>query len=215
MPRHPSLITPALTELRLQLLVHAIKEARAGAVSKHEPAKGENEWTRGCVAYARTCFAFAEVAKDHPWLRVTQAGLSCTLSIEGEPVRFFCGEAEHPSGRSLRRAIEEAVSGGRLPFYQNELASEEEGWVWLMVIEPNGDGTAGRVVFLQANANHDTRNAWPVDFSNAAPPGDGRTNVRRMERDGVELPPPAVGVRPEIERAAGGAELPRRSDGGE
>ncbi len=58
-------------------------------------------------------------------------GLACTIFIEDEPIKFYRGDAEHPSERSLRRGLDQAILQGKLAFLEDEHTAETEGWFWL------------------------------------------------------------------------------------
>ncbi len=213
MASHPSEISPAFTTPRLKLLVSTIARVRGETLEGHEPEKGENPWTFGCRAYSRTCFAFAELSRsgEHPWLEVKVDGLSCTLGIEGEPIKFYCGEAERPNERSLRRGMDEAVLQGKFPFFQEELAGADDDWFWLMAIETREDGTAHRVAVLQANSKGDTRNTWFVPLEEDVL---ALAAVRPGPREGVDLSPPAVGPRWAAPRAVSSQDRDQDRGGG-
>lgn len=188
---HPTDVSPCLTIERLQLLADTIVAVRVDCLEGHEPEKGDSSWTFGCRAYGRTCFAFDKLARsgEHPWLRVDREALRCTLTVEGEPIRFFRGDADKPSARTVRRGLEEAMRQGKLPFFDEELAAEPEGWFWMMAVETYEDGTVMRVVVVQANRYGDVRHHWTVPVAqNVAIASAVTTNIR----EGVDLPPPVV-----------------------
>src|SRR6185436_2205165 len=138
-------VTSAFTADRLMVIARTFADVRADAREGHLPEKGDSAWTFGCRAYSRTCFAFRGLAAagDHPWLRVDEDGLACTLLIDGEPIKFYKGEAERPTSRSLRRGLQAAVRQGKLSFYEDEL-SQSDGWFWLLAIETYEDGSVMR-----------------------------------------------------------------------
>ncbi len=201
MTPHPWEITPALTAERLHLLVNTIAHVRADARDGHLPEKGDDAWTFGCRAYRRTCHALSGLAAsgDNPWLEVQEQGLACALLVEGEPIKFYKGDAENPSARSLRRGLEEAVRQGKLSFYEDELAASD-AWYWLLAIETHEDGSLMRAAVFQANKNEETRSLYfiPLDgpVAVAAP-------VVPIQREGIDLPPPVVGPRTAFEKASG------------
>lgn len=183
-----------LTADRLHLLATTIAQVRADAREGHLPEKGDDAWVFGCRAYRRTCHALAglELSGDHPWLKVKEEGLACTLLIEGEPIKFYCGDPESPNPRSLRRGLDAAVRQHKLFFYEHELASEENGWFWLIALETHDDGSLLQAVVLQANSRGETRNLYFIPMD-APVPVVG--SASREGREGVDLPPPAVGPR--------------------
>lgn len=194
MTRPPSEITPAFTTDRLQVIADAITRVRRDALEIHQPEKGDNAWTFGCICYARTCAALGvlEASKEHDWLRVDAKGLACTILIEGEPLKFYKGDAEHPSDRSLRRGLEQAILQGKLAFLKDEQAAETEGWFWLMAIETHEDGSVARIAVLQTNRAGEVRDTWFIPLEDGVVVA---TSATKREREGVELPPPVVGLK--------------------
>lgn len=194
MSRHPSEVTPSFTTERLQLIADTITRVRRDALDVHQPEKGDNAWTFGCVCYARTIAALGvlETSGDHDWLRVEMQGLACTILIGGEPIKFYKGDAEHPSDRSLRRGLEQAIMQGKLTFLHEEHAAEAEGWFWLMAIETHEDGSVARIAVLQTNRAGELRDTWFIPTESAV---TVVTAAGKPARDGVDLPPPSVGAR--------------------
>lgn len=201
MEKPPWEVTPALTADRLQVIVDAIASVRADAREGHLQEKGDDPWVFGCRAYRRTCHALRGLAStgDHPWLKVESVGLACTLFIDGEPLKFYKGDAENPTTRSLRRGFDAAITQGTLAFDPEELG-RIDGWFWLLALETHDDGTLMRAAVFQANQRNETRNLYFVtvdgDVSVLAP-------VVAILREGVDLAPPVVGPKVAIEQAAG------------
>lgn len=185
-------VSPPLTADRLHLIATTIAQVRADAREGHLPEKGDNAWVFGCRAYARTCHALAglQLSGDHPWLKVKEDGLACTVLIEGEPLKFYKGEAESPTSRSLRRGLDAAIRQHKLFFYENELVSEENGWFWLIALETHDDGSLMQAVVLQANSRGETRNLYFIPMDGPVPVVG---SASRGEREGRDLPPPWVG----------------------
>lgn len=202
-------VSPPLTADRLQLLVAKIAEVRADAREGYLPEKGDNPWVFGVRAYARTCYALAGLALtgDHPWLQVNEEGLACTLLIDGVPLKFYRGDPENPSPRSLRRGLDAAVRQHKLFFFEKELSAEDDGWFWLIALETHDDGSLMQAVVLQANSRGDTRNLYFIPMDGPVPVVG---SASREPREGVDLPPPAVGPRDgAIEKASGDSQALR------
>jgi hypothetical protein len=205
MARLPSEITPAFTTERLQVLAGAIARVRRDALDSHQPEKGDNAWSFGCVCYVRTCAALSvlEASREHPWLQVDVEGLACTILIEGVPIKFYKGDAERPSDRSLRLGLEQAILQGKLAFLEAEHAAEQGGWFWLMAIETHEDGTVARIAMLQTNRVGEIRDTWFIPFEDAVAVA---TSANQAAREGVDLPPPVVGARSVKVETSGGDE---------
>ncbi len=119
---HPFDVTPALTEARLQFIAATIVSVRSDALDIHQPEKGDDAWTFGCVAYRRTCHAFIaqEATGDHPWLTVKEEGLSFTMFIEAVPLKFYKGDPDKPGPRNLRKGLDAAIKQTSLKFLDDE-----------------------------------------------------------------------------------------------
>lgn len=194
MAQYPWDVSPALTVERLNLIANTIARVRADAREGHLPEKGDDPWVFGCRAYRRTCYALAglELSGDHPWLQVHEEGLACTLLVEGEPIKFYKGEAEKPTPRSLRRGLDAALRQHKLFFFEDELNAEESGWFWLIALEIHEDGSLMQAVVLQANSHGETRNLYFIPVDSPVPVVGA---VAPEEREGVDLSPPSVGPR--------------------
>ena len=114
------------------------------------------------------------------------------------------------AARCLRRGLDAAIRQGRLRFFEDELDAEEDGWFWLLALEPHEDGSLMQVVATQANGRGDTRNPYcmPIDGPVAVV-----ASATPKEREGVDLPPPMVGP-PSVFEAnkASGDRQARRED---
>ncbi len=202
-------VSPALTADRLHLIATTIARVRADARDGHLPEKGDNAWVFGCRAYARSCHALQglSLTGDHPWLQVREEGLACTLLVEGEPLKFYRGEAESPNPRSLRRGLEAAIRQQKLMFFKDELNAEANGWFWLIALETHDDGSLMRAVVFQANSRKETRNLYAIPMDSPVPVVG---IVAPEEREGVDLPPPVVGPPGGTLEKAGGDDQVRR-----
>jgi hypothetical protein len=102
---------PSLTKDRLSTVASAIKDGRHSAVTSHEPSKGDDRWTLGCVAYKRVCFNISSIEPLHEWLRILPEEQNrFTFSIGSVPVKFYKGYAEDPPSRSLAVSYAELCS---------------------------------------------------------------------------------------------------------
>jgi hypothetical protein len=190
MLKHPSETTSALTEERLQLIARTIVAVRADAREVHQAEKGDDGWTFGCIAYRRTCFALTGHAEsgDHAWLSVKDGGLAFTLFIDGVPLKFYRGDADKPGARNLRKGLDAAIKQVSLAFVNDEPGD----WFWLLAIETNEDGAVLRLAVFQANEKGATRNQYVIPLEDAFLTVAG---LVATEREGVDLPPPPVGLR--------------------
>jgi hypothetical protein len=208
MVAHPSSLVPAFTTERLCAIADVIRRVRAKAVESHLPEEGDGDWTFGCVCYQRTVFALANLAKSdgNDWLKVVAPGLACTLYVEDVPVKFYTGDPSRPTERARRRALEEAAKQGRLPFFDDMVAAETDGWFWLIAINTLEGGGLSSIAILQSNREGETRNIWhiPEDPIAVVVPAEA------PKQEGVELPPVVVGPKPASTEETAGKE----GDGG-
>lgn len=101
-------LDPRLKPAYLTAIATEIRRAAHTAVRTHQPALGDNPWTMGCVRYQRICHALEALATSGTakWLRVHDEQ-PFMFSIDGVPLRFYRGEPEEPTTRTLRRHYDE------------------------------------------------------------------------------------------------------------
>lgn len=201
---HPSEVTPAFTDERLQFIAATIAAVRADARDVHQEEKGDNAWSFGCLTYCRTCYAFARLAESgrHPWLRVEQAGLRFTLIVGGVALKFYRGDAEKPGERNLQKGLDAAITQTSLELEDATLGE----WFWLLAIETRADGTVLRIAIFQATSGGSLRNQHIIDIDGSVPVV---TALPRAGGEGMDLAPPKVGA-----KAPSTGEERRTGDGG-
>src|SRR5262245_27310875 len=97
---------PGFTSERLRLIVSTIASVREDAQNDHAPDKGDDEWVFGCRSYRRSCHELLQLSRVQPWLKVVMEGLACTLLVDGTSIKFYRGDADKPSSRVLRGAVQ-------------------------------------------------------------------------------------------------------------
>jgi hypothetical protein len=208
MQSFPWELAPELTEGRLRKLAATIERARSGALDGHDPEQGDSDWSLGCRAYSRTCgalskLALAEAKSATPWFTAEFEGLACLLRIGGVPIKFYHGSPNDPSQRALRgldAAARDALSGQTSLFSYLPSYEAREEWHWLMAVETHGaGGSVSSVVIFQATVSGSMRNPWPIPLEERIPT---LAEVTDMQREGVDLPPPVVGPKTEIQEAS-------------
>lgn len=109
-PPLPWDLHPALTADRLAVAAHLLARGRADAIAMADPWAGDDAWSIGCRAYSfsRHQLAAASRTGRYSWLKVLDATHHFVLLIEGVPVRFFRGDADEPTKRTLRQQEVEA-----------------------------------------------------------------------------------------------------------
>src|SRR5215203_1155586 len=108
--RRPWNLHPALTEERITACARLLVRGRADALAMADYWAGDDAWSIGCRAYSfsRNRFRRAAEGGRYPWLGVLDETHHFVFLIEGVPVRFYRGDAEEPTKRTLRQQEIEA-----------------------------------------------------------------------------------------------------------
>ena len=194
---------PALTEERLRICGRMLANARRDALAMARYEMGDDAWSVGCRAFAfgRHRLARAAGSGDFPWLEVLDDSTRFVFGIGGKghgvPVRFHRSGADEPAERPLKRQETEvqqlslALSG-----------TEAEDLAFRLVVETDGTGRVGRVVFLALRGEDRVECFWPVPLEMPAEvAAGGAVQLRLIADDGYAgpgepgLPPdPAPGL---------------------
>lgn len=181
--RFPWDLHPALTEERLSACARLLARGRADAVAMADPWAGDDAWSIGCRAYSFSRNRLRQAAEGgrYPWLGVLDETHHFVFMIEGVPVRFFRGDAEEPSKRTLRQQESEAE---QLALALGDVGSAE-GLMFRLAVETGEGGEVRRIVFLalRGEAGH-VECFWPVPLDNADLSSPARRNA------GASLAPP-------------------------
>jgi hypothetical protein len=160
-PRRPWELHPALTEERLAACSRLLARGRADALALADPWAGDDAWSVGCRAYSfsRNRLRRAAEGGRWPWLGVLDGTHHFVFLVDGVPVRFFRGDAEDPTPRTLRRQEAEAA--------QLSLAlgadAAADGLVFRLAVETDAAGAVSRVVFLALRGEAGRAECfWPV-----------------------------------------------------
>jgi hypothetical protein len=112
--------------------------------------------------------------------------------VDGVPVRFFHGDAEEPTRRTLRRQETEAE---QLTLALGD-AGAAEGLKFRFAVETGDDGAVTRVVFLALRGEEGhVECSWPVPLAvddELAPGPSARAAARRDDAPTLQLPLPAA-----------------------
>ena len=164
--RLPWDLHPALTEERLAAAARLLARGREEAIRLADPFAGDDAWSIGCRAYSFSRHQFVNAARSgrYPWLRVLDETHHFVFLIEGVPVRFFRGDAEDPTKRTLRQQESEAE--------QLALAlggAEAEGLMFRLAVETGDGGEVRRVVFLALRGEEGRAECfWPIPLAEEA-----------------------------------------------
>ena len=191
--RCPWDLHPALTEERITACARLLARGRTDALAMADSWAGDDAWSIGCRAFSfsRNQLRRAAEAGRFPWLGVLDETHHFVFLIEGVPVRFFRGDADEPSKRTLRQQESEAqqlalaLGGG----------DEVEGLMFRLAVETGQEGEVTRVVFLALRGEEGHVECfWPVPGLTDAPapePQARGARERRNDAPAMQLPLPA------------------------
>jgi len=192
-PRLPWELHPALTEERLAACARLLARGRADALALADPWAGDDPWSVGCRAYSFSRHQLRRAAESgrYAWLGVLDDTHHFVFLIEGVPVRFFRGDAEEPTRRTLRQQEAEAQ---QLALALGDAAGPAEGLMFRLAVETGEGGVVSRVVFLALRGDEGRPECfWPVPLDDAPTLPGGRAAVRdrRNGAPAMQLPLPA------------------------
>lgn len=178
-PRRPWDLHPALTEERLSAAARLLARGRADALAMADPWAGDDAWSIGCRAYSFSRHQVANAARSgrFPWLKVLDETHHFVFLVDGVPVRFFRGDADDPSKRTLRQQESEAQQ------LALALGSEgTEGLMFRLAVETDTDGSVRRVVFLALRGEEGQVECfWPVPLGDGGGMGPGHNSGGAMQ----------------------------------
>ncbi|MBU8541728.1 hypothetical protein [Falsiroseomonas tokyonensis] len=180
--RAPWDLHPALTAERLSACARLLARGRTDAVAMADPWAGDDAWSIGCRAYSFSRNRLRQAAEGgrYPWLGVLDSTHHFVFLIDGVPVRFFRGDAEDPTKRTLRQQETEAQQLA-LAFGDADTA---EGLMFRLAVETGEGGEVTRVVFLALRGEDGAVECfWPVPMA----PDEG-TGSRRNAGPALQLP---------------------------
>jgi hypothetical protein len=127
----------------------------------------------------------AAEAGRFPWLKVLDDTHHFVFLIDGVPVRFYRGDAEEPTRRTLRQQQEEAEQlslafGGGV---------DTDGLMFRFAVETGEGGAVDRVVFLALRGEEGRVECfWPVPPAQEEPPGEPVPRSRSNSAPALQLP---------------------------
>lgn len=178
----------ALTRDRLITVASLIERGRNQALDRFDPSIGCGPWTVGCEAFAFQKFEIEAAAEEMEWLEVLDPSMQFVFSIGGIPVRFYRGEPDDPTARTLKQSFSELRQLSL--FGADELVKLTAEPVYRFAIETDVDGALTAITFVVLDGDTPIL-TWQVPLDEP---------VRKISplwvegSDGVELPAPAIGV---------------------
>ncbi len=194
MDKAPWELVPAFSAERLTAVSRRLLDIREEVLTTTDPAKGDNAWVVGVMAYQRSRYQLTSDAAvgRFPWLSATAPpNLQFDVRIGGAPLHIFRGDSHVPDTRHVLRGLEQ-----QLALFESD--ENDNGWANYLVVETDGDGRGVQVVFFQANAVGDVRHRWVVPTDDTG--RSAATSTSLSMKPGPELAPPVV--RPRRRRAA-------------
>lgn len=149
-------IHPSLTEEKICHLATILKDVRDKTLELYRPEDGDGVWSLGCRIYERTINTIHNKSKTINWLGTIRNGLYFVILIDGVPIRYYKGDVDNPTQRSLNRKYPE------LEAQQFVFKFYEPKWFWRLVVETDEDGGTLRIVIVQFTESGDFQNLWEV-----------------------------------------------------
>lgn len=199
-PRLPWELHPALTAERLAVAAHLLARGRADAIALADPWAGDDAWSVGCRAYSFSRHQLNAAARTgrYPWLKVFDATHHFVFLVDGVPVRFYRGDADDPTKRTLR--IHEAEAEQLALALGPEV--EAEGLMFRLAVETGEGGEVRRIVFLALRGEEGRAECfWPVPLETSPTAKGLRGGPLRNDAPAMQLPLPQGGI-PTRSRAA-------------
>jgi hypothetical protein len=162
-----------------------IAQGRSDALIRHDETIGDDGWTLGCKAfqYARFQILKAAETEGFAWLSIMDSSKQFIFKIGEVPVRFYRGEADEPSDRTLRQTFSEL---NQLSFvFGNESGA---GLAYRFAIETDFDGAITSIKFVGLRGESPVF-CWDVPYMEAV-----SLPAATPATEGVDLPKPEVRV---------------------
>jgi len=179
---------PDLTRERLVTVARLLEKGRNDALDWHNPAIGANGWTLGCNAFAYQMHQLLQAidSGEYDWLTAMDRSLHFVFRIGEVPVRFYRGEAEKPTDRTMHQSHSE-LRQLELIF---DVTDKGKDLAYRFAVETDIDGTIMRIIFVGLQ-DESAVLYWEVPFGAV---GATVYEIGRKPAEGVDLQPPQVGL---------------------
>ena len=178
---------PALTSERLIAIGQLIQVGRNEALDRFNPVIGCDGWTVGCEAFAFQKHQIIQAAMIVDWLEILDPSMQFVFCIGGVPARFYRGEPNDPTERTLKQWYPELDQLSL--FSDEELKKLGEHLLYRFAVETDIDGSLTAVTFVILSGNAPIL-TWPIPLD---APVSKVSPLWVEGTEGVELPAPAVG----------------------
>ena len=177
---------PDLTEERLVKIAEFIVDGRRTAVELHNEAEGDDGWTLGCRAFQFVRFRILKAADEGnvDWLQAIDRTMHLVFQIGQVPVRFYRGEPNDPTERTLNQTNIE-LNQLSLIFPDHDEAGD---LAYRFAIDPDVDGSALAIHFVGLRGKSAVLN-WqvPVEIDGVISGGVGRPATESIELEAPEV----------------------------
>lgn len=180
---------PDLSSLRLRTIATTILRTRNETMTLDGIEPENTPWGSGCLAYDRTRWAIVQQAKIEPWLSIVDGGMGFIFAIGRVPVRFYKGEPDEPTERTLARRYPE-LQQQSLAFAENT-----DTLLWRFAVESGIDGKVVAISFVGLDLNADVVSRWDFDRSKVVPISSGKKKTSESR----VLPQPSIGPKTDEE----------------
>ncbi len=174
-------VYPALSLDRLIIVADTIRSGRRSAVLDHEPSKGDDSWTLGCVAYRRICYALTQATQRFPWLTVLPEEQNrFTFAVGSIPLKFYKGDPDDPPSRSLAVSFTEL---GNIQTCFDYGVVPDRNHILRLAIETDSTGDTKNVILVEIDEEGNGTNSFTVP--------ELATSIRSMTPSPIDLGPPS------------------------
>jgi hypothetical protein len=186
-----------LTADRLAFVGALIADGRHAALSRYDVEAGDTPWTLGTCAFefGRQRILRSAASGEQPWLQVIDNSLKLIFQIGEVPIRFYRGEPDEPTNRTLHQSFLELQQTSFI------FADKGEGadLLYRFAVETDFDGSVLAITFVGLRGKQPVF-SWNVPFEEYS---DRVGAVGRPASAPVELPPPDVGLRDPKKKKSG------------
>ncbi len=179
-----------LTEERLSAVARLIARGRNDALESNNTSIGDNGWTLGSCAFQYGRYRIREAAQSlgFEWLKIIDGSLRFIFAIGRIPVRFYRGLADEPNDRTKSQSFNDLR---QLSFdFDKDIEISDEKF-YRFAVETDDDGSIMAIKFIVFDEFSPPYVIWEVPLGVKVPT---IFSVVSDVDEGVELPPPVVGL---------------------
>jgi hypothetical protein len=176
---------PHLERQAIIAVAGLIAQGRSDALIRHDETIGDDGWTLGCRAFQFARFQISKAAETagFEWLSIMDPSKQFIFKIGDVPLRFYKGEADVPSDRTLRQTFSEL---NQLAFVFGK--EDGAGVAYRFAIETDCDGSITSIRFVGLRGESPVF-CWDVPYLEAV-----SLPLATPATEGVDLPKPEVRV---------------------